>query len=74
MIGFRVACACEFQTEGSGRRGVRVAQEAFIVHRCTVGDLPDPGVVGQNRSTDSATQVMTQDGRWLFDREIPEIL
>ena len=80
MNQFRAACPCEFQVEGSGRRGIKAATFAWATHDCQLGALPspevvgvNPEVVGVNRGAESLTQIQTQDGRWLEDRGIPEI-
>lgn len=74
MSAFRVACPCEFQVEGAGRVGIAAATRAWYTHDCQIGVLPHPDVVGQNRGAESVTQIQTQDGRWLEDRDIPEIV
>ena len=74
MSHFEVSCSCQFQVRGAGRLGVRVAWDAYITHTCSAGELPHPDVVGQNRGAESETSIRTQDGRWLYDREIPEIV
>lgn len=66
MTAFRAACACNFQVEASGRRGIRTAVWALDNHACTIGLLPDPETVGVNRGASSDTEIAMEradDGR-----------
>ncbi|UXO93916.1 hypothetical protein Pan2_97 [Pseudanabaena phage Pan2] len=43
-------------------------------HRCPQPEVHEPREPDRMGAGDSWTQVQTQDGRWLFDREIPEVM
>jgi hypothetical protein len=51
--------------------GVKLAWMALDGHVCP---KETPEQIGNNRGGTSATQIQTQDGRWLYDREIPEVV
>lgn len=57
-----MACGCGFQASGPAR----TVQTLYQLHE----HGPEP----QQSGAESSTMIQTQDGRWLYHQEVPEIV